>query len=144
MSIQETNYAKKHGCKPVFAESRKILTRNLEKFWHKSKIQNVLIKIAGPWRTLMLQEKPPDLQREHPALHCFPVLEAILAFLHPDPNPQRQNCSLDSLKKEFMRAWLNFSRMSLPMVSATCWLMLKSVRGISVPKQKNDLPRKFS
>jgi hypothetical protein len=48
---------------------------------------------------------------------------------------------LESLKTEFTRAWLNLSRMSLPIVSATCWLMLKSVKGISVPKQKNH---KFS
>ncbi len=65
-----------------------------------------------------------------------------MAFLHPDPDPQ-QNCSLESMTNKFMRAWLNLSRMSLPMVSATCWLMLKSVRGISVPKQKKNDSRKF-
>ncbi len=38
--------------------------------------------------------KPPDLQREHPSfqdtkvLHSSPILEVILAFLHPDPDPK--------------------------------------------------------
>jgi hypothetical protein len=44
MAIQETNYAKKHGCKTNFIESG-ILTRNFKKLLPQSKIPNVLIKL---------------------------------------------------------------------------------------------------
>jgi hypothetical protein len=87
------------GTDPGFWWPQKWKKIKLKFFFFFFQIKNS--KNRFPYRTDKLQEKPPALRREHPALqkmkfiHCFLFFRAIFPLLDPDPDCESGSTTLD-------------------------------------------------